>query len=665
MARAKPIPLTEKIEWLEPDGLGGYASGTVAGLRTRRYHALLLTATTPPTGRVALVNGFDAWVETGNESTALSCQRYSPDVIAPDGRGRLQSFDDNPWPRWVWKLAPEVTISLELFVPHELSACVLNWSLEGWDGRDPKSSPKLVVRPFLSCRDYHGTTRENNAFCFDARAVPLGVGWKPYASMPSVTALSSGEYRHEPYWYRNFLYTEEQARGLDCVEDLGSPGTFSIDLRGPAVLIFAPDESVDRLSQLGQTATEIANALAASERKRRAIFRNRLARSADAYLVRRGACLTNSGEKKPGRTIIAGYPWFTDWGRDTFIALRGLCLAGGRTNDAADILGAWAGTLSEGMVPNRFPDQSGAPEYNSVDASLWFVVAVDDFLTRSKIAGTPAPADLEQKLRAAVLSILSGYFRGTRYGIRCDTDGLLQAGVPGVQLTWMDVKIGDWVVTPRIGKPVEIEALWLSALRIGGQWDKQWTDVYARGLRAFRDRFWNASRGCLYDVVDADHHPGQLDDSLRPNQLLAIGGLRECLLDEKQARQVVDLVEDRLWTPLGPRTLDPADPAYTPHYQGGMAERDPAYHRGTVWPWLAGPFIEAWLRVRGNTAKSRTEARTRFIDPLISALDLAGLGHLPEIADGGPPHTPRGCPFQAWSVGELMRAMALVDADSG
>jgi predicted glycogen debranching enzyme len=487
------------------------------------------------------------------------------------------------------------------------------------------------------------------------------VTWKPYATMPAITALTNGAYQPEPFWYRNFLYSQERERGLDCVEDLASPGTFAMDLHQPAVLIFAGEGHVEALTRLGTTAVEIARSLADSERKRRAAFATRLARSADAYIVRRD-CKTAAGRNANyGRTIIAGYPWFTDWGRDTFIALRGLCLVGERLQDAAQILADWADTISEGMLPNRFPDQAGAAEYNSVDASLWYIVAVGDFLKRSQADAPPAPANLTKILRAAVQAILTGYFRGTRYGIRCDGDGLLRAGVPGEQLTWMDAKIGEWVVTPRIGKPVEVEALWLSALKIGGQFDSQWNSVCQRGLESFRSRFWNESRGCLYDVVDVNHQSGQVDETVRPNQIFAVGGLPENLIDAKRARCVVDLVEQRLWTPLGLRTLDPAEPGYSPHYVGGPKERDAAYHQGTAWPWLAGPFIEAWVRVRGDSPQVRAQARVKFLQPLLESLQIAGLGHLPEIADGDPPHTPRGCPFQAWSLGELIRAQSALE----
>jgi predicted glycogen debranching enzyme len=353
-----------------------------------------------------------------------------------------------------------------------------------------------------------------------------------------------------------------------------------------------------------------------------------------------------------------GYPWFVDWGRDTFIALRGLCLAAGRLAEARDILVGWAGAVSQGMLPNRFPDQGAEPEYNSVDASLWYAVAVADLLARAARARFEIGAADLRAMRDAVHAILDGYATGTRFGIHCDDDGLLAAGEPGVQLTWMDAKVGDWVVTPRIGKPVEIQALWLNALASAADDDARWRRLLERGLASFPERFWNAARGCLYDVVDADHVPGRLDASLRPNQVLAVGGLARSLLEPARARRVVDVVEAALWTPIGLRSLALGEPGYAPRYAGGPRERDGAYHQGTVWPWLIGPFVEAWVRVRGDGDLVRREARERFLAPLLARLDDAGLGHLPEIADAESPHQPRGCPWQAWSVGEALRLAA-------
>jgi predicted glycogen debranching enzyme len=370
-----------------------------------------------------------------------------------------------------------------------------------------------------------------------------------------------------------------------------------------------------------------------------------LERAADAYLVRRGS----------GKTIVAGYPWFTDWGRDTFIALRGLCLATGRFDVARRILVEWSGRVSEGMLPNLFVERGSTPEFNSVDASLWYVIAVYEFLEAMAAGRKRLPARDLARLVAAVEAILDGYSRGTRYRIHMDGDGLLACGEPGVQLTWMDAKIGDWVVTPRIGKPVEVQALWLNALKIGGLNGRSRSEAFEHGLASFRERFWNEAEGALYDVVDVDHVPGTADATFRPNQIFAVGGLPFALIDGARGRRIVDSVEGRLWTPLGPRSLARGEPSYTARYRGGVRERDTVYHQGTVWPWLSGAFIEAWVRVRGGTAAAKHEAHERFLTPLLRHLGEAGLGHVSEIADAEPPHMARGCPFQAWSMGELVR----------
>ncbi len=510
---------------------------------------------------------------------------------------------------------------------------MLHWHRTGGTG-----GCRLIVRPLLSGRDYHALHRENASFRFGAIVRGGNVAWRPYEQLPAITALSNGAYAEAPEWYRNFLYAAERDRGMDCIEDLASPGSFTFDLAA------APARMVLRAGgDAWARAAPHANDLVAIERVRRARL-SPLARAATSYIVDRGE----------GRTIIAGFPWFTDWGRDTFIAMRGLVLAAGRFDQAAAILTAWAGAVSEGMLPNRFPDAGAAPEYNAVDASLWFVVAVHDYLAA---AGSDAPA--ARALGAAVEAILAGYAAGTRFGIAADTDGLLRAGVAGVQLTWMDARVGDRVITPRIGKPVEVQALWINALRIGTRWSARWAEVEARARKNFAARFPNPQGG-LFDVVDADHVPGRTDAKLRPNQIFAVGGLPFPLLEGTAARGIVDLVEARLATPLGLRSLDPADPDYQPHYRGGPEARDAAYHQGTVWPWLMGPFVEAWLRVRGSTAAAKAEARTRFLAPVRAHLATGGLGHICEVADGDAPHTPGGCPFQAWSLGELMRIEALL-----
>ena len=636
-------------EWLEADGLGGFASGTAAGVRTRRYHALLLTAATPPTGRMVLVNGFDAWVETAGGRFDLSSQCYAPGVIGGQGIQHIESFTWDPWPTWVFRFADGTRVQQEIFVAADEPVSCMAWHL-----LEPRADTKLFVRPFLSGRDYHALHKSNPAFRFDADVTPSRIAWQPYPDVPGTVALSNGHYRHEPLWYYNFLYEAERARGLDFEEDLGAPGVFDWSLAaGEAVMILTPQAQAARMPA-GVAPVEQLSRLRASELTRRQQFPTRLHAAANAYVVQRP-----SKTAPAGRTIIAGYPWFTDWGRDTFISLRGLCLAAGKRDVARDILLAWAGAVSGGMLPNRFPDQGDQPEYNSVDASLWFIVAVEEFLK----VGAASPADT-QTLYAAVEAILSGYSRGTRYGIQADADGLLSCGAAGVQLTWMDAKVGDWVVTPRIGKPVEVQALWLNALAFAGKSDPRWQASFERGLAAFGQKFWNPQRGCLFDVVDANHQAGTTDPALRPNQIFAVAGLPRPLLQGDRALAVVTVVEQHLWTPAGLRSLATDEPGYAPHYQGDARERDGSYHQGTVWPWLMGAFVEAWVRVHGANAAARQTARSRFLQPLLARMETTGLGHLSEIADGDPPHTARGCPFQAWSMGELMRLEREVLADA-
>jgi predicted glycogen debranching enzyme len=632
------VTIDERTEWIETDGLGGFASGTTAGIRTRRYHALLLAATKPPAGRMVLVNGFDAWIDHAGASTALSSQRYAPDVVHPDGHARVAAFARNPWPTWEFDAARGCRIRQEICVQRDAGATLVMWTLAC------ASYPvTLRVRPYLSGRDYHAMHHENGSFRFEADVHDRLVAFTPYDGVPRIEMLADGDYRHAPDWYRQFLYVEEQARGLDSTEDLASPGEFVWCLRegDTAVLVLRTGTGL-AAAQTIEDVQRLANAIVESERTRRWTFRSALERSADDYLVRRAS----------GRTIVAGYPWFTDWGRDTFIASRGLCLATGRLAEAGEILLEWASVVSEGMLPNRFPDGGEAPEYNSVDASLWYVVAVHEFLQR---AATIATAVEQARLVDAVLRIVSGYASGTRFGIRMDHDGLLAAGVRGVQLTWMDARVGERVITPRIGKPVEIQALWLNALWIASQFEPHWTEAYGRGRDAFARRFWLDEVGYLADVVDVDYVAGAVDRSFRPNQIFAVGGLPVSLVDGDRARRIVDQVETRLLTPIGLRSLSPGDIAYAPAYEGGPAERDAVYHQGTVWPWLIGPFVDAWMHVRGNTAAARREARARFLRPLLLHLDDAGLGHVSEIADAEAPFAPKGCPFQAWSLGELIR----------
>jgi predicted glycogen debranching enzyme len=631
----------DRSEWLEADGIGGFASGTASGVRTRRYHALLLSATTPPTGRVVLVNGFDAWVTTPAGRFALTTQRYPPDVLHPDGYRWLASFTSVPWPTWQYELPDGVRVVQEIVVAHGGGGTVITWRVVGAD-----VPVTLEVRPFFSGRDYHSLHHENGAFAFDPETGGDALTWRVYEGLPRVRMSSNGIYRASPDWYRNFFYTAERERGLDHREDLASPGVFTWTVEradAEAVLVLsalAADAAVSDTPALDQ-----ARAIRQAERQRRSTFATPLDRAADAYLVRRAS----------GRSIVAGYPWFTDWGRDTFIAIRGLCIATGRLTEARDILLEWSNAVSEGMLPNRFADSGEMPEFNAVDASLWFVIAVYELLDRVGSGAAVVCGASRARLHRAVHQIVEGYANGTRYRIHADVDGLLAAGEPGVQLTWMDARVDGREITPRIGKPVEIQALWLNALWSAAQTDARWAPLYALGRRSFDARFWNPERSCLYDVVDENHTAGRNDGTIRPNQILAVGGLPIALLDGERAHAVVDLVERELLTPFGLRSLAPGEPWYASRYEGGPSQRDGIYHQGIVWPWLMGPFVDAWVRVRGSTPAARQEARARFVEPLLEYVSGKGLGHLWEIIDAEPPYHGRGCPFQAWSLGELIR----------
>jgi predicted glycogen debranching enzyme len=641
----KPI-FAADAEWLEPDGLGGYASGTVSGLRTRRYHGLLLCSLKPPQERRLLVQGFVAWLETASGRAELWPQAYAGGYVRQRD-AELTRFELEPWPRWSLRTSLGAELEIELFVPRGRPAVALRFRLASPFAQ----AVKLCVRPLLSGRDFHALHHENPEFNFDPQRQGDLVRFTPYASAPALQSLSNARFEAAPDWYRNFHYAEEAARGLDASEDLATPGVLSLELEHEKRELWwlLQGEVAGALAVPIEGAAGFVQLLRRGELERREHDARPLDRAASAYIVRRGE----------GKTIIAGYPWFGDWGRDTFIALRGLCLARGDLDTARSILCEWAGAVSDGMLPNRFSDSAAElPEYNAVDAALWFVLTAHELIE----AGGVGAAD-RQRLQRAMLEIVRGYARGTRYGIAADVDGLLWAGAVGVQLTWMDAKVGDWVVTPRRGKPVEVQALWLHALACASHLDEQFGVLLERAQAAFRARFWNAERAMLFDVVDVDRQAFAVDAACRPNQIFAAGGLPIDVLPPDQARAVVSAVERELWTPLGLRSLEPGHADYRGSYDGGVLERDGAYRQGTVWPWLLGPFVEAWVKVRGSSAEAKAEARQRFVKPLRSHLYQSGLGHVSEIADGDAPHSPRGCPFQAWSLGELLRLERMVLAD--
>lgn len=628
------------LEWLETNGRGGFSSGTVAGANTRRYHALLLTARKPPSERFVLVNHLDEWLEMDGHTIPLSTNLY-PNAIHPEGYQQCTGFTPDPWPTWTYDCDGTV-VQREVFCVRDRDLVVIRWTI----ARKTKKTITLRLRPMVSGRNYHATHRMNEGLSPTATVTDGLVSWHPYKGLPSVQALQNGTYRHDPTWVRTVRFPAEQQRGLDFEEDWWSPGEFTYQLNhGAAATLVLTTESIDSVD---------GTALTKGERKRRAGLRtsapttdplaNELWCAVETYLSARDS----------RQTIIAGYPWFTDWGRDTFISLPGLCLVTGRWEIAWHIIESFAAHISHGMIPNRFPDAGGQPEYNTIDASLWFVHAVERYFMYSH-----DEARVRSVAWPAMKQIIDGYRQGTRYDIHMDEDGLIAGGISGVQLTWMDAKVGDWTVTPRQGKPVEIQALWARALEIGERLATTFGEpAYATRCRedrqqavsSFREKFWNEAGGYLYDVIDG---PEGNDASIRPNQLYAIA-LCDDLVTKKQAQQLLRIVKDHLLTPVGLRTLSPTDSRYRARYEGGVLERDGAYHQGTVWPFLLGPFITAWRKVYGNSPEKNKQARA-FLDGLETHLHEACLGQVSEIFDGDAPHQARGCVAQAWSVAEPLR----------
>lgn len=641
-AECQDLDRALSFEWLETNGRGGFSSGTVAGANTRRYHALLLTARKPPSERIVLVNHLEEWLDIDGQTIPLSTNLY-PGAVHPSGYKRCIEFSTDPWPTWIFD-CNGITIQREILSIHGRDIVVARWKLVG-----KKSLRALLkVRPKLTGRDYHGTHHENGSLSTEAQVGSGMVLWQPYSDLPPVRTFHSGGYRHEPDWYRHIQFPIERQRGLDAEEDWWSPGEFTFDLEsGSAKTLALTSETIDRL--------DVA-ALAKQEKSRRDTVRQaapvadslagELWRAADMYISERGM----------QHTVIAGYPWFTDWGRDTFISLSGLCLVTGRLDIAWQVIASFAALVSEGMVPNRFPDTGEQPVYNTIDASLWFIHAIGRYLAVSR-----DEVRVRETAWPAVKQILDGYRRGTRYGISMDEDGLIMGGVSGAQLTWMDAKVGDWVVTPRHGKPVEIQALWVRALEVGetlarGFGEADYADRCrsdrSKAIASFRERFWHKQGGYLYDVIDG---PEGNDASLRPNQLYAISLVDE-LVPHDRAQQILRLVKEQLLTPVGLRTLSPTDSRYRARYEGGVLERDSAYHQGTVWPFLLGSFVTAWIKVYGKNATVLKQARS-FLDGIDTHVKEACLGQVSEIFDAEAPHAPRGCYAQAWSVAEPLRAL--------
>ena len=643
-------------EWLVTNALGGFACGTIAQVNTRRYHALLVASLRPPVQRVVMVAKLEIVARYRGETYELGCNEFADGTIAPRGFELLHSYaDEGGAPLWTYTCA-DALVEQRVWMAQERNTTYVTFRL-----RESTGALDLELRPLCTYRDYHAHTRGGWSPELVVKEQSCRVNAFPGAH-PYRVLTDRGDFCCEPDWYWNFHHRCEAERGLDTQEDLFRPGTFRLRLE--------PGEQATFVATAESDFEAPSIALERGQRRRRTLLRalpttapqwvQRLTFAADQFIVRRA---TADGEPR-GTSVIAGYPWFADWGRDTMIALPGLALATGRNADAAAILRTFASHVSEGMLPNRFPDGGEAAEYNTVDATLWLFHAVSAYLNAT---GDRA---LLRDLYPTLRDIIEWHNRGTRYGIHVDAqDGLLYAGETGVQLTWMDAKVGDWVVTPRTGKPVEINALWHYALSRMVLWaralnDGRAADGYAAGANraaaSFVDRFWYPAGGYLYDVVDGPDGVTEcgrrVDPTLRPNQIFAVS-LDAELLDPTRARAVVDVCVRDLLTPVGLRSLSPRDSRYAPHYLGDPRARDGAYHQGTVWSWLLGPFALAHHHVYGNTRHALA-----LLEGLASHLDEGCSGTISEIMDGSPPHTPRGCFAQAWSVAETLRAYHLLTA---
>ena len=647
----RDLSKSETREWLVTNGMGGYASGTIAGLLTRRYHGLLIAATQPPVGRMLMLAKLDEICRYGDGLYALSTNRWNDGTIEPKGYRQIVQFAlEGTLPVWQFEIG-DARLEKRVWMEDRANTTYIRYHL--LQGSQPLS---LTLNAWVNYRDHQGNTQAHD---WPAVIAPTRRGVRIQAqpdAVPLYLFSDAGEVRLAHQWLEAINLAVEQYRGLEDTEQHFHAATLEVVLQaGDSLTVAASTEANPRLD--GRLDGAIAlQQRQAYERKILSIWPTQnqapdwigqLVLAADQFIVDRA-----SPADPDGKTVIAGYHWFCDWGRDTMIALPGLTLVTGRYDVARSILLTFARYVDQGLLPNRFPDMGEVPVYNTVDATLWYFQAIRAYYDATQ------DDDLLQQLLPVLASIVDWHQRGTYYNIQVDSeDGLLYAGEAGVQLTWMDAKMEDWVVTPRIGKPVEVNALWYGALRSLAAFARclgQSGDLYdqmADRVAASFARFWNADAGYCYDVLDG---PDGDDPSLRPNQIFAVS-LPHSPLNAEQQRRVVEICEQQLLTPYGLRSLGPAHSNYQGHYGGSLRQRDGAYHQGTVWGWLLGPFTSAHLRVFNDPDRALT-----FLQPFGHHLTEHGLGSISEIFDGDHPFAPRGCIAQAWSVGETLRAWSQI-----
>ncbi|MBW4538157.1 MAG: amylo-alpha-1,6-glucosidase [Myxacorys chilensis ATA2-1-KO14] len=649
------LETAETREWLVTNGIGGFASGTIAGLLNRRYHGLLIAALKPPLQRTLLLAKLEDSVRYGEDSYPLTTNRWSDGTVRPEGYQHIERFYlTGTIPVWRYACG-DALLEKRIWMQQGENTTYVQYHLHR--STQPLT---LTLKTMINYRDYHGDTSAND-WQMDVESVPHGVRVSAFPQAVPFYLLCGGNISLFHDWYYGFDLAAERSRGLRDREDHLHVATFQATLEpGQSLTLVASTEATPNLE--GESALRSQQVYEQRLHDRWKIdlqgrlqsprlkqiessppWIRHLISAADQFIVNRP-----QPNNPNGKTIIAGYPWFSDWGRDTMISLPGLTLATGRTEIARSIIQTFAQSVDQGMLPNRFPDAGELPDYNTADATLWYFVAIYHYYIATD------DQDLIEALFPVLADIIDWHCRGTRFGIHLDAaDGLLYAGKPGTQLTWMDAKVGDWVVTPRIGKPIEVNALWYNALRILAKFARQigkphreYDAMAERTLVRF-SRFWNESVGYCYDLLDS---PDGDDAALRPNQIFAVS-LPESPLSAPQQKAVVDACSRSLLTSYGLRSLDPKHPNYKGQYGGDPVQRDGAYHQGTVWGWLIGPYAIAHYRVYDDAIKAR-----EFLEPMANHLSSHGLGSLSEIFDGDAPMIPNGCFAQAWTVAEVLRA---------
>jgi predicted glycogen debranching enzyme len=656
-------PLLDR-EWLVTNGLGGYASGTISGANTRRYHGLLIAAHPAPLGRVMMLNHLTECLRLPDHFTLqIGAKEHVGGKLELHGSDHLVEFRlEVGLPVWRYEVRGFV-VERRIYLPHLQNTVYINYRLLEGSG-----AVRLKLQPSVHIRGHHDAVSEMHGVPYVLTAIEDRYELTAGHQLPTLRLWIDGAaaaFTLRSEMFPNILYRVEKSRGYDHTGSLWSPGCFCVELaREREATLVASTERWETVRALAPAAALTAE----RERRRRLLLGAmpaareglgaELVLAADQFLIAPPGRIEDAARAQATgdvvRAVIAGYHWFTDWGRDTMISLEGLTLTTGRNAEAGYILRTFAHYVRDGLVPNLFPEGEAQGLYHTADATLWFFHAVARYFKATGDRGTL------RHLLPTFQDIVNHHLRGTRFQIGVDPrDGLLRQGAEGYQLTWMDAKVGDWVVTPRRGKAVEINALWYNALRLLEGWLRAERDIRAaedlakhaeQAYHSFNERFWYAEGGYLYDVVDGER--GE-DSSCRPNQVLAFS-LEYPVLDEKRWQSVLEVVRERLLTPVGLRSLAPGSPDYQAKHEGDLRARDAAYHQGTVWAWLIGPFLDAWLRVHPD---DRTEAR-RFLEGFTHHLNEACLGTISEIFDAEEPHTPRGCVAQAWSVAEVLRCWA-------